>query len=437
MEGVEFTTSTKRLARDWSDSQPQSRAHSPENVAISLETGETSGPSNKTIPISTSSRQKRTRVRKNKGKRVQGSTEPKDERQARSYVITDGDLALYNTKHRVSDDMFKHYLNKRIGFECTKKKKRLNKKEVKNLFSPVRSLCLELLAQVKVKKSFNKEKKIVIGSVQKSTNTKLSWSDIVKGKKAIPVTDGNILVAAKDDKIKRQAEKIKDLTSKLNEKEKEITSLMSRLQNLTDRIIVLERNESSRRTRDPFSDLKKLASKGSCFCQECLPPTAFSYKKPLLVTSSQVSHGERSKMCENCKKVKVYLSSGNFIPIFSYNNEKKVFYTYPEGYNVLNQFKSEMFRVYSDIMRPICTQVKATSNASGITADVFSNISFQQFGVRMDSLQLEDGLGKLLKKLREVNTGSSYYTLYTLAARNNLIRPVDFVTPSMELGLIQ
>lgn len=433
MEGVELTNSSKRHARDWSDSQPPSRDLSPLREGSTVIAGSNPQSQDKDNTVSSSSRKKRTRVRKNKGKKV----ESKDERQARSYVITDGDITLYNTKHRVSDNMFKHYLNKRIGFECSKKKKRLNKKEVKNLFSPVRALCLELLAQVKVKKSFNKEKKVVIDSIQKSTSTKISWSDVVKGKKAIPTMQKDILVTAKDEKIRNQAEKIKTLNRQLQEKEKEIKSLSVRLQNLTDRIIVLERNEASRKTRDPFSDLKKLASKGSCFCQECLPPTAYTYKKPLLVANSQVSHGERSKMCENCKKVKVYLSSGTFVPIFSYNNDKKVFYTYPEGNNVLNQFKAELFRVYSDLLKPTIQQYRlSTPTTTGITSDVFNTISQQILGCRMDVLEHGDNMTNLLKLIRDKNPGSVYYYIYTLSSRNNLIRSADFLIPAMELGLI-
>jgi len=92
-------------------------------------TVEPSGSGTKDDTITTPKR-KRKRGRKGKGKGKADGSKP--DRQARSYVVSEEDMNLYVRAHKVSDQMFSHYLSKRIGFESSKVKRRLSRNEVKN-----------------------------------------------------------------------------------------------------------------------------------------------------------------------------------------------------------------------------------------------------------------------------------------------------------------
>jgi len=427
--------SNKRHERDWSESVPpvEDPLVPSEDVPDVMEIVDDDNQKDQNKQDDSFTTVKRRR-RVKKGKKV-GSKEPKDERQARSYEVSDSDILLYNTKHRVSDEMFSHYLRKRIGYECKKKNKRLSKKEVKNLFSPVRSLCLELLAQVKVKKLLNREKKVVITSIQKSTSSNISWSDIVKGKKVVPGTEKDIHLAAKNDKIKKQAEEIRRLKDIVKKRDDEIKTLTVRYNNLADRVLVLERNEVSRKTRDPYADLKKLAAKGSLFCNECLPPSAFIYKKPVLTPAPAKDCG-LNKMCDNCKSVKVYVSAGTSIPLFSYHHNKKVFFTYPAGHIVLNNAKSVINRNVKNVMTPKVRNVLSSRlNSDGtLESVVFGSLMNTAMKINPFAPSLES-VKSFLQYVHTLDQGSGLDLVFNLMLRNNLFLINDILPACIESGL--
>jgi len=273
-----------------------------------------------------------------KGKATASRREPKVDRQGRSYIVTSSDLTQYQTRHRVSDPMFKHYLSKRIGFESSKKGRRLNKQEVKKLFPLVRALCFELLATVRTKRSYNVEKKIVMTSLHKSTNSNIKWSEIVKGRKTLPPVKKDILITAKDDKIQRQSTEINILKSRLIEKETLISNQAKSIANLSDRIKALEDKERNRKKKDPFSDRKKLANSGSVLCHVCLPPVHYMYKKTLTTKPSEV-HCQVWDVCVNCTRRSVFLSAGKGLPLVDCKNDGSDVYFYPEGHTVLDQYQ--------------------------------------------------------------------------------------------------
>lgn len=273
----------------------------------------------------------RKRQKKNDSNKKQ-KTKKAEKNTKKVYLVSDVDIKLYVEKHKISQPMFSFYLSKKIGFECNKSKRRLTSGEVKKLFPFVRSICFELLSTVNNKKRFNKEKKLVLSSINRSARTQYSWADIVKGKQ-IPSTEKSILVAARDNKIQRLISENNELKKSNKKLSEEKAALELRLSNILQRVESLEKKEQQRSALDPYKDKKKLAGSGQPLCHICLPAHVFSYKKPvigefcnsdfclrMLDTSVRVPLSGGIK-CANCSNGLVFVERATKTVLGSCNND--------------------------------------------------------------------------------------------------------------------
>jgi len=229
-------------------------------------------------------------------------------------------------------------------------------------------------------------------------------------------------LSAKDDKIKRQALEISKLTSKLKEKEKEVTRLSSSLANLADRIRILEEADRSRRQRDAFADQKKLAAKGTVLCNECLPPSAFIYKKPL-IASTNPHHGHEFVDCSNCKVVRLYLKAGDFVPIFSFNNSSRNFFMYPEGFSLKSQVVTEARVVYRNLFAQYSGRFKTKD-------DLYAFFGFDERSVSVQAT------ASMLKMLKDTVPQSIFSEIWDDYVMNRILTCYDVVDTALFTNLI-